>query len=105
PNAGTAVGNATVVDGVATFDPVFDAAGTYTLTASDTDSGSALTPATSNSFTISPVSTASSINVTNTPTVTPGNPTTVDTSLEDQYGNVETGDNSSQVYLNVINPD
>ncbi|HEY1683571.1 MAG TPA: choice-of-anchor tandem repeat GloVer-containing protein [Tepidisphaeraceae bacterium] len=102
PGAGSTLGTATVANGVATFSNLtFTTAGTYTLSATD----NALGAATSNSFVVAPVSTASSLNVTNTPTISPGNPSNVDTALEDQYGNVESGDNSSQVFLNILNPD
>lgn len=108
PTGAAIDGTATAVvsNGVATFNNlIFDTAGTYTLSATDTDGGTTLTPATSNSFTVSPNTTASSLNITNNPTVSPGNPTSVNTALEDQFGNVETGDNSSQVILHVLNPD
>ena len=86
---------AAAVNGVATFSGLsVTQAGSYTLTASD--SADVLRGFASNSFTISPAAASQVVftkqagNTTAGATLTPVNVT-----VEDQYGNVETGDNSS----------
>ncbi|HUY35813.1 MAG TPA: Ig-like domain repeat protein [Pirellulales bacterium] len=88
------------VAGVATFkDLVIDTAGSYTLSASDTDNGVALTGATSNRFAISPAATSQLVFTAQPANTTAGQ--TIDgtsgvvVSIEDQFGNVETGDTSN----------
>jgi hypothetical protein len=91
---GTSVG-VSAVNGVATFSTlVLDTAGSYTL--KGTDGADGLTSAASNSFTISPAG-ASQLAITAEPTNgTAGDAIApVTFTIEDKFGNVETGDTSS----------
>ena len=94
------------VHGVATFkDLVIDAAGSYALSASD--SGDSLAGITSNSFTVNPAA-ASQLVFTAQPTNTLAGHTINGTSgvlvsIEDQFGNVETGD-TSNVAIAIASP-
>jgi hypothetical protein len=79
--------SATASGGVATFSALkIDAAGSYTLKATD----GSLTSATSGSFTITPA-TASTLSVTGFPSSTAGVAHNVTVTLKDAYGNIATG--------------
>ncbi len=104
PNNGVLNGTTsiTVSNGVATFSTLsIDQAGTgYTLVASSS-SNTKLTQATSNAFNITPAAAAKLAFVqqpTNTATGAVINPA-VTVAIEDQFGNVETSDNSDQVHI------
>lgn len=107
PNGSTFGTGSTVtaqaVNGVATFDfLILNKAGTYTLSATDTDSGTVLTPAASNSFTISHASAyqlAFAVQPTSTGENTSISPAVV-VNVEDAYGNIVTND-ASAVTLSV----
>jgi uncharacterized repeat protein (TIGR03803 family) len=101
----TGTTTAAAVAGVATFNSIsMPDNGTYTLAGTD----SSLTGAVSSSFIVgtgvNQAGAASQVVITNTPTVTPGSPTTVDAALEDQNGNIETSDNSSTITLTINGP-
>jgi autotransporter-associated beta strand protein len=93
---GSASGTLTVAasSGVATFgDVIFDAAGTYSLTANDGD----LTPATSNSFVVSPAAAAKVVYGVGPSDVVAGvaESPSITVSVEDQFGNIVTSDSSN----------
>jgi hypothetical protein len=98
---GSANGTLTVAarGGVATFSNVIlDTAGSYTLTASD----GSLSSATSNSFGVSPAAASKLVYTSQPSNVIAGgaNSPSIVVAVEDQYGNVVTGD-SSNVTLSV----
>ncbi len=79
---------------MATFSDVeFDAAGNYTLSASD----GSLTPATSNGFTVSAAAPSNVVFSTGPSDVTAGVPESpsIVVDVEDQFGNIVTADNSN----------
>jgi uncharacterized repeat protein (TIGR03803 family) len=93
---GSVYGTLTVAasDGVATFSTVnFRVAGSYTLTASD----GSLTPATSNSFTVTPAPASHLIFATQPSNVIAGaaNSPSIVLDVEDQFGNLVTSDSSN----------
>jgi hypothetical protein len=92
---GTSTTSVTAVKGVATFSNLtLDTAGSYTLKASDT--ADSLTSAASNSFTISPAAASQLVFSTQPINGTAGVAlSSVVLSIEDQFGNVESGDGSS----------
>ena len=92
---GTSTTSVTAVKGVATFSNLtLDTAGSYTLKASDT--ADSLTSAASNSFTISPAAASQLVFSTQPIGGTAGVAiSSVVLSIEDQFGNVESGDSSS----------
>ena len=92
---GTSTTSVTAVKGVATFSNLtLDTAGSYTLKASDTTDS--LTSAASNSFTISPAAATQLVFSTQPIGGTAGVAiSSVVLSIEDQFGNVESGDSSS----------
>lgn len=101
----TGTTTAAAVAGVATFNNIsMPDDGTYKLSATDTG----LTGAVSSSFIVgngvNQAGPATQVVITNNPTVTPGNPTVVNTALEDANGNVETTDNTSTITLAINGP-
>jgi hypothetical protein len=95
---------ATVSGGVATFgNLVLDTAGSYTLGARSVSEGNALTGPTSAAFTVSPAG-ADHLAFTVPPGAAAAGAAlspAVQVAVVDQYGNVETGDNTDQVTLSV----
>ena len=101
---GSFAGTTTVAatGGIATFSSlVLDTAGTYTLTASDPADG--LPVVTSGTLTISPAVSAQLVfqNVPATGLAGQAYPLTFDVLVEDQFGNVETSDNSDIVQVSI----
>ncbi len=101
--AGGSITSVTVSGGVATFTTlILDAAGSYALQASDTSP--ALTSAASSPFVVSPAA-ASQVVFGQQPTNTTAGVAispAVTAKIEDQFGNVETGDSASQLGISVV---
>ena len=101
PSSPTSPITVQAVGGVATFTVTLDTEGSYTLKAT---SGT-LTPASSR-LTVNPVATASQLAFEpSTPSsVNAGTAVTVKVDVEDQFGNLETADNSDNVTLAITGP-
>jgi hypothetical protein len=99
---GTSTTTVAATSGVATFSNlVLDTAGSYTLTASDPADG--LPVVTSRTLTIGPAASEQLVfqNVPATGLAGQGYPLTFDVLVEDQFGNVETSDNSDIVQVSI----